>query len=314
MERNRAQHAVGARHLTLRLGERAVSFLGENEDRMARVDKAFEEESVAGADTGQVSEPEFKVVPVSSRNIVYSRTRNVEIPQETFRANRIVSGYNPCFLTDAYKILSTQVSQKLRGNNWSTLGITSPGRREGKTLTAINLAISLAADFNQTALLVDADLRRPSVMEYFGLPQGPGLSEYLMWDTPIEELLIHPGVSGFVFLPGGKPLLNSSDALGWRRMADLVKELKYRYPSRVIVFDLPPLLHTADVLAFAPYLDAALLVVEEDKTLRSDVKRAEKLLGTTHLIGTVLNKSTEVRMPAERPDGGRGSLFRRTRR
>ncbi len=279
-----------------------MSFIGENQDRMARIDKAFDEEPVAGGDAAHVSEPEFKLVaelPVSARSIVYSQTRTVDISQETFRAHRIVSGYNPCFLTDAYKILSTQVSQKLRGNDWSTLGVTSPGRREGKTLTAINLAISLAAGFNQTALLVDADLRRPSVMEYFGLPQGPGLSEYLMWDTPIEELLIHPGVSGFVFLPGGKPLQNSTEALGWRKMADLVKELKHRYPSRIIVFDLPPLLHTADVLAFAPYLDAALLVVEEGRTLRGDVKSAEKLLTATHLIGTVLNKSSELRVPAE---------------
>jgi len=275
-----------------------MSFFGGNEDQMARIGKALTED--IGGDVARASDPEFKRAaqrPVFYRNIVYTHTRTVEIAPETFRAHRIVAGYNPCFLTDAYKILSTQISQRLRGNGWSTLGVTSAGRGEGKTLTAINLAISLAGEFNQTSLLVDADLRRPRVMEYFGLPHVPGLSEYLVQNTSIEKLLVHPGVSGFVFLPGGKPLLHSSEALGCRRMADLVKELKNRYPSRIIVFDLPPVLQTADVLAFAPYIDAAILVVEEDRTARSDVKRAQKLLSATHLIGTILNKSRERTIP-----------------
>jgi Mrp family chromosome partitioning ATPase len=277
---------------------------------MARIGKALQSapkpEEVAADAAPEAERPDFKLVkelPLSAHEIVYTRTRSIDVSRELFRRNRIVSGFNPCLFTDAYKILSTQVSQKLRLNDWSTLGITSPGRGEGKTLTAINLAISLAAEFNQTALLVDADLRRPSVGDYFGLPQAPGLSDYLMSNVPIEQLLVHPGVAGFVFLPGGTPLLNSSEALGWRRMGDLVRELKARYPARLVVFDLPPLLHTADVLAFAPCLDAALLVVEEGKTARQDVERAIELLGSTHLLGTVLNKSTELKLPDDRPSG-----------
>jgi protein-tyrosine kinase len=283
---------------------------------MARVKKALEE-AVPPEDESsqrQAERPDFKLVKevaVSAQDIVYTRTRSIDVPRDLLRENRVVSGFNPCFLTDAYKILSTQVSQKLRGNGWSTLGVTSPGRREGKTLTAINLAISLAAEFNQTALLVDADLRRPSVSGYFGLPPEAGLSEHLMSNTPLEELLIHPGVAGFVFLPGGAPLTNSSDVLGWRRMAELVKEMKARYPGRVVVFDLPPLLYTADVLAFAPCIDATLLVVEEGRTLRGDVKRAAGLLSATHLIGTVLNKSRELKAPTEDAASGLRRLFKR---
>jgi protein-tyrosine kinase len=280
------------------------------EDLIARIGKALQE--AQGQDATHEAlrsgeRPDFKVVkdtPAAAHQIVYTRTRCVDIPRDSLRENRIVSGFNQCPFTDAYKILSTQVSQKLRANGWNTLAITSPGRREGKTLTAINLAISLATQFNQTALLVDADLRRPSVSDYFRLQPGPGLGDYLMSDTPIDELLIHPGVAGFVFLPSGAPLLNSSEALGWRRMADLVKEMKTRYPSRLVVFDLPPLLHTADVLALAPCIDAALLVVEEGKTLRGDVRRAEMLLTGTHLIGTVLNKSREFKAPADDGSGG----------
>jgi capsular exopolysaccharide synthesis family protein len=285
---------------------------------MARISKALhsapELKDVSADGVRDANEPNFKLVaelPPTVHQIVYTRTRSIDVPRERLRASCIVSGFDQCLFTDAYKILSTQVSQKLRMNEWSTLGITSPGSGEGKTLTAINLAISLASEFNQTALLVDADLRRPSVGEYFGLEGGPGLSDYLMSNTPIDELLVHPDITGFVFLPGGTPLHNSSEALGWRRMADLVRELKTRYPTRLVVFDLPPVMHTADVLAFAPHIDAALLVVEEGWTARQDVERATQLLESTNLIGTVLNKSSEVRAPVERSRGWMRSLFRR---
>lgn len=233
--------------------------------------------------------------------IVYTKTRSVEVSRETLAARRVVSGFDPCMFTDAFKVLATQVAHKLHANNWNTLAVTSPNEHEGKTLVAINVAISLAAQFHQTVLLVDADLRRSKVRESFGLQPGPGLSDYLLSHTPIEQLLIHPGIERLVILPGGAPLLSSSDLLGSRQMADLVTDLKNRYRSRIVVFDLPPLLAGADVLAFAPHVEAALLVVEEHKTRSEDVTRAVDLLSRTHLIGTVLNKSAEAVVPADRP-------------
>jgi capsular exopolysaccharide synthesis family protein len=225
--------------------------------------------------------------------IVYTKTGTFEVPRLALKEKRIVSGFDPCGFTEAFKILSTQVSRVLRQHHWTTLAVTSSNEREGKTLVAINLAISLAMEFHQTSLLVEADLRQPSVRNYFGLAPGPGLSDYLTSDTPIEQLLLHPDIGSFVILPGGTPQLHSSEMVGSRKMSQLVKELKARYPSRIVVFDLPPLLAAADVLAFAPNIEAALLVVEEGKTQRDDVHRAAELLGSTQLIGTVLNKSDE---------------------
>jgi Mrp family chromosome partitioning ATPase len=118
------------------------------------------------------------------------------------------------------------------------------------------------------------------------------LTEYLLDEVLLEQLLIHPGIGRFVFLPGGRPITNSTEALASPKMASLVEELKHRYPARLIVFDLPPLLTRADVLGFATHLDAVLLVAEEGKTASTDIQRSISLLkGTVPLLGAVLNKA-----------------------
>ncbi len=213
---------------------------------------------------------------IGPAEIKYTRTRTVTVSRELLREQRIVAGFEPGSYKDSYKILCTQVLQRLRENGWNALAVTSPGGKEGKSLTAINLAISLALEVDQTVLLVDADLRSPRIHRYFGLPQGPGLSDYLISNTPLEDILIHPGIGGFVILPGGRPIVNSSEMLGSQKMMTLVRELKSRYPSRIVLFDLPPVLSAADALAFPPYVDAAVLVVEEGGTDRQEIHRRRK--------------------------------------
>lgn len=245
--------------------------------------------------------------------IRYTRTRTVTVSRELLREQRIVAGFEAGSYKDSYKILCTQVLQRLRENGWNALALTSPGAREGKSLTAINLAVSLALEVDQTVLLVDADLRSPRIHRSFGLPPGPGLSDYLISNTPLEDILIHPGIGGFVILPGGRPIVNSSEMLGSQKMMSLVQELKSRYPSRIVLFDLPPVLSAADALAFSPYVDAAVLVVEEGGTDRHEIQRAAEMLGSTRLIGTVMNKSRHVQLEGEPESktGWFGRLFRR---
>lgn len=234
--------------------------------------------------------------------IRYTQTRIVEVSNEWLREQRIVSAFVSGPYTDAYKILRTHVFQRLRDHNWSTLAVTSPRDGEGKTLTAINLAISLSQEIGRTVLLVDADPSRSRVHEYFGFKPERGLSEYLLGEAELPELLVSfAGIDNLSFLPGGRVLANSAEMLGSPRMAGLVDELKHRYASRVIVFDLPPLLASANALAFAPHVEAALLVVEEGATSAEDVVRATELLQKTRLIGTVLNKSRSVPMESTVP-------------
>jgi len=227
--------------------------------------------------------------------IVYTKTRSMDIPRSVLRQRRVMAAYDKGPFVDAFKILRTQVVHRLRENGWNVLGVTSPGHGEGKTLTAVNLAVSLAMETTQTVLLVDANLRNPSVHEVFGLKDCPGLADYLLDNVPVENLLVHPGIGRFVLLPGGRAISNSTEVLTSPKMLALVEEFKHRYPSRIIIFDLPPLLHTADVLAFSPYTDALLLVVEEGKTTAEDVQRALLLVKDSRpVLGTVLNKAGQL--------------------
>ena len=224
---------------------------------------------------------------------VYTKTQVVQVTRAALRDKNVISGFDPCSFTESFKILSTRVARILHERHWSTLAVTSPNEGEGKTLVAINLAISLSRQFERTALLVEADLRKPSIAQYFGLKCDAGLSQYLNEDVPIEELLINPGIPGFVFLPGGTPQPHSAEMLGWEKTGLLVDELQKRYRDRVVVFDLPPVLAAADVLAFAPHVECTLLVVGEGQSTDEQVQRAADLLSSTHVIGTVLNKSRE---------------------
>lgn len=271
-------------------------------DRISRaLQRARQQRGEAVARFGGVStdaglEPQ---APIPAKD-GYTRTRVVHVDRETLARNRVVSAYDTCMFTDAFKILSIQVSHILQSNGWNTIGVTSANEHEGKTLVAVNLAISLAMEFRQTALLVDADLRRPRVRQAFGLDRGAGLSDHLVSQVPIEDVLVNPGIPGLVVLPGGRPLPDSSELMACPQMTRLVDDLKTRYRSRIVVFDLPPLLRAADVLAFAPKIEATLLVVAEGQTAGEDVTHCSELLGPSRLIGTVLNKSSELRLPADR--------------
>lgn len=239
------------------------------------------------------SEHEVRLAPIPMP-LHYTQTRVVPVDEALLRQKRVLTRAQTDEVASAYKVLRTQVLQRLRANQWNTMAVTSPRPGEGKTLTAINLAISLAREVNVTVLLVDVDLRRPTVHHYFGYQPTYGLSDYLLHDRPLTDILFNPGIERLVVLPGRESISNSSEMFNTSTMLALMEDLKKRYMRRVIIFDLPPLLNGDDVLVFAPQVDATLLVVAEGKTMRADLARAHHLLQGTNLLGTVLNRASEV--------------------
>jgi capsular exopolysaccharide synthesis family protein len=181
----------------------------------------------------------------------------------------------------------------MRENDWASLGITGPSSGIGKSLIATNLAISISYEVNQTVLLVDVDLRNPTIHKYFNFAPEYGLLDYLNGEADLSELFVNPVYKRLVLLPGRGTSSASSELLSSPRMTNLVKDLKSKYRSRIIIFDLPPLLNVDDAMVFLPNVDSTLLVVENGKNTESEVHHSMRLLEGTNLIGTVLNKADE---------------------
>ena len=229
--------------------------------------------------------------PYSGDDIEYTQTRTVKVSKLALRENRVISGYDAGPWVNQFRMLRTRVLHSMEEQNWSTLAVTSAEEGVGKGLIATNLAISLAMELDSTVLLVDANIQAPKIHKLFDFEPKYGLSNFLNSRYNLSELLIHPNIERLVVLPAGEPVQNSTELLGSRKMEQLVWELKKRYPSRIVIFDLPPVLSQSDALAFSPYVDAALFVVEEGKSQMDSVKRAVSLLSKTKLLGVVVNKS-----------------------
>ena len=224
--------------------------------------------------------------------VKYAETQLIKGSNKKMEESRISSAIGHDKYTDAFNILAIQVLQRMEEHHWSTLAVTSPVGGEGKTTAAINLAISIAKEVEYSVILVDANLRNPRVHEYFGVQPKYGLCDYLRSDIELSDVLYRPEeIEHFIILPGGAPLLNSSEMMGSPKMCGLVETLKDHYPKRIILFDLPPVLGAADAMSIAPCIDASLIVIEDDVTKATDLKAAVDILSVTNVIGTVLNKS-----------------------
>ncbi len=244
-----------------------------------------------GNATAYVGGPGYKDDRAELTQINYTQTQCVELSDSVLRENRIIAGFEQDSRVEPYRALRSQVLRKMSSENWHTLAITSPGENAGKTLTAINLAISLSRDVNQTVLLVDLDLSKPSIHHTLGVDVEFGLVDYLEGRAKLEDLMFNPGFERLVVLPGTPQGHYASEVLSSPKMQDLMRELKQRYESRIIIFDLPPLLRNDDALIFTPEVDTNLLVVEEGVSTADDIHKCLHLLEGSHLLGTILNKA-----------------------
>jgi Mrp family chromosome partitioning ATPase len=281
---------------------------------MDRIAKALELARLQVPAAEQAAPAREPARPVRPGEVRYTRTRAVAVPADALRARHVSSGHERTPLAEAFKRLRTQVIARLRESGRNALGVSSPRAGEGKTTVALNLAVHAAMEADWTVLLVEADLRRPGLCEALGIGAQPGLGDHLARGAPLETLLLDPGFGRCLLLPAGAPRENSSELLGASRMQELALELRQRYPDRLVIYDLPPLLDAADGIAVLPWVEALLLVVEEGRTAADDVLRAAQVAGDARLIGTVLNMTREpmAREPMTRElQNGARSWWRR---
>jgi len=228
---------------------------------------------------------------VSPASITYSRTKVVKLNDSVLEENRVIAGTLGDERVEAYRQLRTQVLHTLNGNSWASLAITSPMQDAGKTLTAVNLAISLSQEIDHSVLLVDLDLSQPNVHTTLGIDIDLGVIDIIKGDATVEEVLINPSIPRLSILPS-RPLVDySSEFLTSPSMRALLDDITGRYESRIVIFDLPPLLRNDDALKFTPYADATLLVIEAGKNDETEIERSLHLMKNANLIGTILNKA-----------------------
>ena len=220
----------------------------------------------------------------------YTKSRTVKLDMNTLADNRCVAMFPYAQETEVYKVLRTQVLRYTKEKGGNTIMITSALPGEGKTLTAINLAFTFAKLFEQTVLLVDGDLRQQGIHKRLGFENDRGLADYLVDNMPVPEIITWPGIDKLTLISGGRLMHESTELLGSPRMKELASEMKNRYADRYVIFDVPPILVSADALAFAPLVDGILVVVEAGKTSINDVKKAISLLPSEKILGLVLNR------------------------
>jgi len=270
---------------------------------MSKLEKAMEmakqardtETSPAGAASTPAPVNGRKTEPIDP---VYTQTRVYPFDEALLEKHSVLTtAFNP-IIVEQYNLLRVRVMESMTSNGYNSILVTSPEPEEGKTLTAINLAISIARESNRTVLLIDTDMRQPSVHRCLGFPGGTGLYEHITMGTPLPELLINPGFPRLTVLPSGMPADYPADLLSSPAMQEFVRDVKGRYPDRYIIFDSPPILAYADGLYLARYADTVLMVARSGSTKEDNLRQALETLGDRPLLGIVLNRVPKGQDPA----------------
>lgn len=212
---------------------------------------------------------------------------------------RIISFYDlQSPVTEQYRTLRTNISALNTEKPVKTITITSSIHGEGKTITAINLAITTARDLDKKkVLLVDADMRRSRISKYLGVNSEIGLSELIANGTKIDDALLNIGIDNLTLLPAGKPPHNPAELLGSLKLKNLISQLKTKYDF--IIFDAPPVVPVTDAGILGSQTDGVVMVIQANRTQKGVVKHGEGLLkqAQAKLLGYVLT-NVQYHIPA----------------
>ena len=213
----------------------------------------------------------------------------------TFSGNNIdrnlVALINPnSFEAEQFKLLRTDLLFPVSGKPPRIIMITSAVPGEGKSFVAANLAVSIAQGINEHVLLMDCDMRMPSIHRFFGFGNVQGLSDYLVNGSSLSSSLLKTKVEKLTILPGGKPQHNPAELLSSEKMSQLLADVKTRYPDRYIIIDSPPPQLTAETGAIARQVDGIIIVVKFGSTRHELVEDTLKKLDKKKILGVIINR------------------------
>jgi protein-tyrosine kinase len=193
----------------------------------------------------------------------------------------------------AYRLLRSRLANRAKRNNWFSLAIASPSQGDGKSVTAVNLAVSVARERQRPVYLIDLDMRNPSVCRFLGIREIRPLPEYLSGQAKAEDVLFETSFPFLVVAGALLPAGNASELLAGSRFSELLSHIRLRSPDAIVIVDLPPVNVTDEALLVAPRIDAFLIVVSEGKTERTHLAQTIATLSEFTVAGVVINNSSE---------------------
>lgn len=262
---------------------------------MSRIQRALEKASKMRG------EQKFNEYKKNEEQNTGAQLAGAELPDE-FRVDKPIQLENPYLLSswesgspisEEYKKLKAFILKITQSEKFlNTIMVSSGVKGEGKTITAINLAITLAEEYDHSVLLVDADLRKPSIHKYLNIPNDSGLSNCVMNGASVGDVMINTGLGKLVVLPSGSEVPNPVEVLSSKRMKEFMQELKEQIPNRYVIFDTPPLLPFAEAHAIASLVDSILLIVRDGYTSLNNLKETLNIIKDRNILGIVYNDVT----------------------
>lgn len=229
-----------------------------------------------------------------------AQSKRVELDLDAIAASGIVSPHAPrSLISEEYRVIKRPLIDNAMGKgaalieNGNLIMVTSALSGEGKSYTAINLAMSIATELDNTVMLVDADVARPSVLNMLGLPPAPGFLDVLL-DSSVDlsSVLLKTNIDKLTILPSGKQHPRATELLASDAMNRLLIDMANRYSDRIIIFDSPPLLMTTESRVLATHMGQIVMVVEAGRTLHGEVKQALATIEACPVKLMVLNRTT----------------------
>ena len=223
---------------------------------------------------------------------ILSQIRAVTLNAARLEARRIISYDVADQRSKSFDVLRTQILQEMDRKDWQVVAVTSPTAGCGKTLTAINLALSIARQPERAALLVDMDLRKPQVARRLGVGCESGLVGVLEGQSNLIGAMVRAqiGRHEVLVLPAETTPTDSSEWMASRALREVLQTLKRDFRACTVILDLPPMLLGDDVLAVLPLVDCALLVTAVGTTTVAEVEECNRYLQSTSVVRVVVNK------------------------
>ena len=202
----------------------------------------------------------------------------------------LVAGLSPkSAAAEQYRQLRTRLAHAEGANNLRTVLVTSPQKGEGKSITSANLALTMAQELQRRVVILEADLRKPSMQQLFGLPPGPGLTEFLLGAAELKDVMRFLPDHNLTVIHAGSAAANPAELLGSTAMRRLLDTLRTQFDR--VILDTPPVLPLADVAVLAPLVDGSLMVVRAGVTPKPAIENALRAFDSSRLLGIVLNDS-----------------------